>query len=161
MPRSYKNPSFHRRRGRETQDESLAVTLFAPEPNIDDSSLPLTYEAPYMTTKEILDHHWDAFTTQDLDMVMEDYDEGSVVITNMGTFRGLDEIEGLFTNIFDEFSQAGSTAELEMEEIEGDTAYIVWHGETPDNDYAFCTDTFRIDDGVITMQTFAGDVQPK
>ena len=113
------------------------------------------------TTKDILDHHWEAFTTQDLDMVMEDYDDDSVVITNMGTFEGLDEIEGLFTNIFDEFSQDGSTAELEMEEIEGDTAYIVWSGETPDNDYAFATDTFRIEDGIITVQTFAGKLEPK
>jgi ketosteroid isomerase-like protein len=113
------------------------------------------------TTKEILDHHWDAFTTQDLEMVMEDYTDDSVVITNLGTFHGLDEIEGLFTNIFDEFSQPGSTAELEMEEIEGDTAYIVWHGETPDNEYTFATDTFRIEDGIITVQTFGGMIEEK
>jgi ketosteroid isomerase-like protein len=113
------------------------------------------------TTKEILDHHWDAFTTQDLDMVMEDYDDDSVVITNLGTFHGLDGIEELFTGIFDEFSQPGSTAELEMEEIVGDTAYIVWHGETPDNEYTFATDTFRIEDGVITVQTFGGKIDAK
>jgi ketosteroid isomerase-like protein len=113
------------------------------------------------TTKETLHHHWEAFTTQDLDMVMEDYDDDSVVITNMGTFEGLDEIETLFTDIFDEYSQAGSTAELDLEEIVDDTAYIVWSGETPDNDYEFCTDTFRIEDGVITVQTFAGKLDPK
>jgi ketosteroid isomerase-like protein len=113
------------------------------------------------TTKDVLDHHWEAFTTQDLEEVMIDYDDDSVVITNMGTFHGLEEIEGLFADIFDEFSQDGATAELEIEEIEGDTAYIVWNGETPDNDYEFATDTFRVEDGIITVQTFAGKVEAK
>ncbi|AUV82934.1 nuclear transport factor 2 family protein [Salinigranum rubrum] len=113
------------------------------------------------TTEDVLDHHLDAFTTQDLEEVMVDYDDDSVVITNMGTFRGLDEIEDLFSGLFDEYSQEGSRVDLEQKEIEGDTAYIVWNGETPDNDYEFCTDTFRIEDGIITLQTFAGKVEPK
>jgi hypothetical protein len=113
------------------------------------------------TTKEILDHHWEAFTDQGLEAVMEDYGEESVVITNMGTFRGLEEIEGLFEGIFADFAQEGSTAELEQEEIDDDLAYIVWNGETPDNDYEFCTDTFVVRDDLIVSQTFAGVVEPK
>ena len=109
----------------------------------------------------VLDHHWTAFTTQDLEMVMEDYEEESVVITNMGTFRGLAEIEELFSTVFEEFAQDGSTTQLEQQEIEGDTAYIVWSGETPDNSYEFATDTFQIRDGVVETQTFGAKVDPK
>jgi hypothetical protein len=114
-----------------------------------------------MTTEDVLDHHLDAFTGQDLDECLADYTDDSVIITNMGTFRGLDEIEGLFAGLFEEFSQDGSTIELDQKEIEGEYAYIVWHGETPDNVYEFCTDTFVVEDDVITRQTFAGKVEPK
>lgn len=114
-----------------------------------------------MTTESVLDHHLDAFANQKLDAVMEDYDDDSVVITNMGTFRGLEEIEGLFSDLFAEFSQPGSEIEVTKEEIEDDLAYITWHGETPDNDYEFATDTFIIRDGIIETQTFAGKTEPK
>lgn len=113
------------------------------------------------TTESVLDHHLDAFADQDLDAVMDDYAEESVVVTNMGTHRGLDEIEGLFSNLFAEFSQPGSEIEVTQKEIEGDVAYIVWHGETPENDYEFATDTFLIRDGIIETQTFAGKIEPK
>mgnify|MGYP002762419126 CR=1 FL=1 len=67
-----------------------------------------------MTTESVLDHHLDAFTAQDLDECLVDYTDDSVIITNMGTFRGLDEIEELFAGLFEEFSQAGSTIELDQ-----------------------------------------------
>lgn len=114
-----------------------------------------------MSTESVLDHHLDAFTNQKLDAVMEDYSDDSVVITNMGTFSGLEEIEGLFSDMFSEFSQAGSDIEVTKQEIEGDLAYITWHGETPDNDYELATDTFIIRDDIIEKQTFAGKIEPK
>lgn len=112
-------------------------------------------------TESVLDHHLDAFATQDLEAVMVDYVEDSVVVTNMGVFRGLEEIEGLFSELFEEFSQDGTDLEVDDTIVEGDFAYLLWHAETPDNVYGFCTDTFHIPDGAIEFQTFAGDIQPK
>ena len=112
-------------------------------------------------TKSVLDHHLDAFADQDLDETMIDYDDDSVVVTNMGVFRGLDEIEGLFTNLYDEFSQEGTTLEVDDTIVEGEFAYILWHAETPDNVYEFCTDTFFIPDETIEFQTFAGKVESR
>lgn len=114
-----------------------------------------------MTTESVLEHHLDAFGSQDLDAVMEDYGEESIVVTNTGTSRGLDEIEELFEGLFADFSQPGSEITVEQQVVEDDLAYIVWHGETPDNDYEFATDTFIIRDGTIVQQTFAGDITPK
>lgn len=113
------------------------------------------------STEDILDHHLDTFVEQDLDGVMEDYTADSFVITPMGTYRGLDEIEDLFTGLFDEFSQPGTDITLDEKVVEGDWAYIIWHAETPDNHYEYCTDTFRIRDGEIQKQTFAGKITPK
>jgi len=114
-----------------------------------------------MSTEDVLKHHLDAFANQDIEAVMEDYGEESVVITNTGTNRGLDEIEGLFEELFADFSQPGSEITVDQQVVEDDLAYIVWHGETPDNAYEFATDTFIIHDGIIVQQTFAGDITPK
>lgn len=112
-------------------------------------------------TTAVLEHHLDAFGNQDLEEVMVDYTDDSVVVTNMGVFRGLDEIEGLFADLFAEFSQDGSTIDVDDTVVEGDFAYLLWHGETPDNGYEFCTDTFHIPDGTINYQSFAGQIHPK
>jgi len=112
-------------------------------------------------TDAVLDHHLEAFAEQDLDETMTDYVEESVVVTNMGVFRGLEEIEGLFAGLFEEFSQEGTTLEVDDTIVEGDFAYLLWHAETPDSVYEFCTDTFYIPDGTIDFQTFAGQVESK
>lgn len=113
------------------------------------------------TTERVLEHHLDAFAEQDLDAVMEDYEDESTIITNMGTHSGLDEIEGLFEDLFADFSRSGSEIDVNQRAVEGDVAYIVWEGETPDNRYEFATDTFLVRDGVIETQTFAGKVESK
>ena len=113
------------------------------------------------TTDAVLEHHLTTFAEQDLSGVVEDYTDESVVVTNVGTFRGLEEIEGLFDDLFAEFSQEGSTIEVDQEVVEGDFAYIVWHGESPDNVYEFATDTFYVPDDTIRFQTFAGEIIPK
>lgn len=112
-------------------------------------------------TDDVLDHHLDAFANQELEEVMVDYTEDSVVVTNLGVFRGLDEIEGLFADLFDEFSQNGATIDVDDTVVEDEFAYLLWHGETPDNVYEFCTDTFYIPEGTIDVQTFAGKIEPK
>lgn len=112
-------------------------------------------------TDTVLDHHLEAFANQDLEETMIDYVEDSIVVTNLGVYRGLDGIEGLFTELFDEFSQAGTTLEVDDTIVEGDFAYLLWHAETPDNVYEFCTDTFYIPGNSIEFQTFAGKIEPK
>ncbi|MFB6112670.1 MAG: nuclear transport factor 2 family protein [Halodesulfurarchaeum sp.] len=112
------------------------------------------------TTTDVLEHHLDTFGTQDLEGVMEDYDDESVIVTNMGTFRGLGEIEGLFEDLFAEFSMDGASIDMVQETTEGDFGYIVWEGETPENVYEFATDTFYIPEETIEFQTFAGKITP-
>jgi len=113
------------------------------------------------TTDDVLDHHLTAFGEQDLEAVMEDYTDESVIVTNMGTFRGLEEIEGLFEDLFAEFSQEGATIDVDQETVEDEFAYIVWHAESPENVYEFATDTFYVPEDEILFQTFAGHISPK
>jgi ketosteroid isomerase-like protein len=113
------------------------------------------------TTESVLDHHMEVFGEQDLDGTMEDYTDESVVISPQGVFRGREEIQGLFENIFAEFSQSGTTFSLDRQIVEGECAFIEWHAETPDNEYEFATDTFVIRDGTIATQTFTGVITPR
>lgn len=113
------------------------------------------------TTDDVLEHHLDAFSEQDMAAILDDYDDDSVVITDEETYRGREEIEGLFEELFADFAQPGSEMELHHQAIEDEVAHIVWDGETPDNAYEFATDTFVVRDGTIVVQTFAGKIEPK
>lgn len=112
-------------------------------------------------TEAVLDHHLEAFANQDLESIMVDYTDESVIVTNLGVFRGLEGIEELFSDLFAEFNQEDTTLEVDDTIVEGEFAYLLWHAETPDNVYAFCTDTFHIPEETIDFQTFAGYIQPK
>jgi len=50
---------------------------------------------------------------------------------------------------------------LLRQEVDGDTAYIVWRAETADNIFELGSDTFIVRNGKIVTQTFAGKVSPK
>lgn len=113
------------------------------------------------STEAVLDHHLEAFADQDLAEIMTDYTDDSVVVTNMGVFRGLEEIEELFTDLFDEFAQPEASLDVDETILEGEFAYLLWHGDTPENVYEFCTDTFYIPEDTIDFQTFAGKVEPR
>lgn len=108
-----------------------------------------------------LDYHLEAFANQDLEEIMVDYIEDSVVVTNLGVYRDLDDIEDLFAGLFSKFSQEGTTIEVDDTIVEADFAYLLWCAETPDNVYEFCTDTFYIPEVTIDFQTFAGKTEPK
>ncbi|MEF8775893.1 MAG: nuclear transport factor 2 family protein [Haloarculaceae archaeon] len=92
---------------------------------------------------------------------MVDYSEDSVLVTTLGVYRGLDGIQDLFVNTFAEFSQEGTTLEVEETIVEGEFASLLWHGETPDNVSEFSTDTFYNSADTIDSQTFAGKIDPK
>jgi len=112
-------------------------------------------------TADVLEHHLTAFGEQDMAELLADYTDDSVLITNSGTYRGLDEIEGMMSELFAEFGEPGTDFALDEQVVEGEVAYLVWHAETPDNVYEFATDTFVVRDGVIEVQTFAATVEPK
>jgi len=112
-------------------------------------------------TRETFDHHCDALAAHDVEDTLTDYADDSVVVTNMGVFRGLDEIRGLFENMLSEFAAADAVLEIDEMHVEDDFAYLVWHAETDETVYEFCTDTFYIPDDTIRFQTFAGKLSPK
>ena len=107
-------------------------------------------------TRQVLDHHWKTFVANDLDGVMEDYTEESVLITPDSTYRGLDAIRGNFVSAFQAFPSNSSTLTLQKSVVERDVGYILWEASTKQFDLIFATDTFIVQDGKILRQTYGG-----
>ncbi|MEX2566168.1 MAG: nuclear transport factor 2 family protein [Cyclobacteriaceae bacterium] len=107
-------------------------------------------------TQSVLDHHWETFVNNDLEGVMEDYTEESILITPSGTYRGLEEIRGNFINAFKAFPAQEAKLSLNNSLVVKDVGYILWEANTPGFNLSYATDTFIIRNGKILRQTYAG-----
>jgi len=63
--------------------------------------------------------------------------------------------------MFEEFAKPGMSFEMLRQEVDGDTAYMVWRAETADNIFELGSDNFIVRNGKIVTQTFAGKISPK
>jgi ketosteroid isomerase-like protein len=96
-------------------------------------------------TRAVLDHHLAALVAGDVDRLMEDYADDSVLIFNLGgVLKGLDAIRAMFAAGAD---MAGW--ERRITHIEDETAYITWKVEGVVDG----TDTYVVRDGKIRLQT--------
>jgi len=129
---------------------AVACTPDVKQPAIDEA-----------VTKKVFDHHVQTFQQNDLDGVMADYTEESIVITPDGTAKGLAEIRAHFEKAFGALPTNGTTMTITKTVIRDDVAYFVWKAVTPTLDFKYASDTFIIVDGKIVSQTFAGDIVPR
>jgi ketosteroid isomerase-like protein len=111
-------------------------------------------------TQGVLKHHLKCFGKGDLAGTMADYTAESRIFTPDGLLRGTDAIRGFFVRMFEEFAKPGLSFEMLRQEVDGDTAYIVWTAETADNHFELGTDTFIVRDGKIVTQTFVVKTSP-
>ncbi|HEX5053297.1 MAG TPA: nuclear transport factor 2 family protein [Planctomycetota bacterium] len=109
----------------------------------------------------VLERHLRSFVEGDLDRIMADYTEDSVLFTVDGPLTGRNPIRQLMSGLFKEFAQPGAHFEMRVQNVRGEAAHIVWTGETPTNRYEFATDTFVVRNGKIAYQSFAGKVVPR
>ena len=104
-----------------------------------------------MTTATTLTHHLEAILQTDLDAIMGDYTEASVLVTPNRQLEGLAAIRGFFSQFI-----ASSPPELlkaitlTHQEVTGEIAYIIWKAEPF---IPFASDTFLIRDDTIVVQT--------
>lgn len=109
--------------------------------------------------KEILQRHLSSFLENDLEGVMSDFSNDSVLITPDANYSGLFQIKKFFSGLMSNFPKQKSTVELEHTVIMDNLIYIVWHGKSPSLEVVFATDTFIIKNDKIWRQTFAGQLK--
>src|SRR5579875_3415004 len=82
-------------------------------------------------TKEIVERHFKAFNENDLDAIMADYTEGSILISPGGTCNGLAEIRKDFQGVFKVFPKGATTFKVVRTVIIKVVAYVIWSARTP------------------------------
>ena len=111
-------------------------------------------------TEATLLHHLTAFGGGDVDEILADYTEESVLITPDGASRGLEAIRPFFEKCV-EILPPGSDFQMIKQVIEGELAFIFWKAESGNSRIPMATDTFIIRDGKIVLQTFAATIEKK
>jgi len=111
-------------------------------------------------TQQVLDHHVQTFKANDLDGVMADYTEESVLVTPDKTYKGLAEIRENFVVAFQMLPSPTTTMTVVNSTVIRDVAYIVWTAQSPTFTFNYASDTFIIQGGKIVRQTYAGVVVP-
>ena len=114
------------------------------------------------TTQQVCEHHLRALAAGDLDGILSDYADDSLLIGPEGVVKGRQAIRGVFEGALASLFKPG-TYEFTMDtlHVADDVAYLVWHANCASADIVFATDTFVIRNGRIAVQTFAAQVKPK
>src|SRR5258708_27618681 len=97
------------------------------------------------TTQDVLTPHRNSFG--DVAGTRADSTAESRFFTPDGLLRGSEAIRRFFVRLFEEFAEPGMSFEMLRQEVDGDTAYIVWKAETADNRFELGTDTFIVQNG--------------
>ncbi|MDO8316794.1 MAG: alpha/beta fold hydrolase [Flavobacterium sp.] len=105
-------------------------------------------------TEEILMHHLIAFGENNLDEILKDYTEQSVIMTPNGAIKGLTAVRKFFKDFF-EVIPSGSSFTMKQKTIEGNVAYIAWASESGSNEIPMGTDTFVFEGDKIQYHTVA------
>lgn len=110
-------------------------------------------------SRQMLMHHLSSFQENDLEAVMSDYTNESIFITQLDTFKGLEEIKAFFAGLMIHFPKEQSSFELDKIVVEGKLGFIAWHAKTPSLHVPLGSDTFIIKDDKIYQQTFVGQME--
>jgi hypothetical protein len=132
------------------------LILFSCNQNTSKNDSPGDSMIDEAKTKEILDRHFVAFFANDLDGIMADYTDESILITPQETRSGLAEIRKGFEGVFKRFPKDSTTHEIIKTTVKKDVAYILWKAKGPKAELTFASDSFIIQNGKIVRQTFAG-----
>lgn len=115
-----------------------------------------------MDTEAVVNHHLHAFGAGDVDEILVDYTEDSVLMTPDATITGFDGLRAAFSGLFGGIFTPGTyTFTMDRMTVEGDVAYIVWHASCAEADVVIGTDTFVVRDGKIATQTYTPKLEPK
>lgn len=110
--------------------------------------------------EQVLEVHVQAVLNGDMEAIRKDYTEESVLLTANGSFKGLDAIEGEFSNLLAAFPK-GLTINPIKQVVEGENILLVWSGGSDTLDIVYAVDTFVIRNGKILFQTAAAQIVPK
>lgn len=108
------------------------------------------------TTDQVWQHHIQTWGARDLDGLVSDYTESSVLILNGQVFKGTKAIRSAFVQLFQIFDHGENRIDPVI--LEGRMVYITWHFKPDQKTEQFGSDTFVIEHGKIQVQTIASEL---
>lgn len=107
------------------------------------------------STEEVLRQYREATAALDARGTADKHAEDAVVISRGEVYRGVEEIEAHYEELFDWMADADASTTVDEEVIAGDLAHVVWRMDSPDLAWEFAVDTFVIRNGEIVGHTVA------
>ncbi len=108
---------------------------------------------------KVFKRHVAAFTSGNLEAVMNDFGEQSMVITPDGVYEGPEQIRELYGGLLAEFGNIdrGDSPGLTFDalHVRHDTIFISWHAESMHSVFPFGTDTFICNGDTFERQSIA------
>ena len=101
--------------------------------------------------QEVFAHHGKALAAGDLDEIVADYADDSVVITSAGIARGKDGVRKVFVKLLDDLPNA--VWDLKTQVLAGEVLFLEWAADSAVNRVDDGVDTFVFRDGMIQVQT--------
>jgi len=104
--------------------------------------------------QEVFAHHGKALAAGDLNEIVADYADDSVVITAAGVARGKDGVREVFVKLLGDLPNAAW--DLKTQVLDGDVLFLEWSADSafnPVDDGLNIPDTFVFRDGMISAQT--------
>lgn len=103
------------------------------------------------TPQQVFAHHGTALAAGDLDEIVVDYAEDSVLIGPAGVARGRDAIRRVFATLLDDLPDANW--DLKTQLFDDDVLFLEWTADSAVNRVDDGVDTFVFRDGMIRVQT--------
>ena len=115
-----------------------------------------------MNSAEFIERRIEAFGRGDIDAMVDDYTEESVIMTPMGNMVGAGQVRQMITRFVAEFGIQGTTLEVIRKNSTEHVAHFAWKAETARTIFKFGNETYFLDkDGKVIVHVFDGDMIPK
>jgi hypothetical protein len=114
---------------------------------------------PSRTPREVFAHHGTALAAGDLDEIVVDYAEDSVLLSPAGVARGKDAIRDVFATLLADLPDAHW--DLKTQVFDEDVLFLEWTADSSVNRVDDGVDTFVFRDGMIRAQTVRYTPRPK
>jgi len=111
-----------------------------------------------MTADQLLSHHLDAFGNNDLDEIMKDYTEESIVFTEIGVVLGTAAIREFFTEMF-RIIPSGSEFEMKQMNVALNVGHIIWSSKSSVAEIPYGSDTFVFEQDKIKFHTVSAYIK--
>ena len=107
------------------------------------------------TADEIFQHHLDAFGVGNLEEILLDYDENSVMVYGQKVWHGVSGARAFFQMWLSDLLPEGSEFNVIDQVSTSDMMYITWTAESVKYNFDYGTDTFVFKEDKIWRQTVA------